>query len=274
MPSKESLKVPPGTIARRTFLLGAGTAAAAGFGSIVDAQQTGTPLERTKGSGLPLSFDDPVFDGVSTGNSAIKLTNGQSLVDTSIHLPANDLTVLCLGNNLLKRCRVKSREAVRIAGGGTFTIESCWFEAIGIGDDHADCIQCYSPGDVGILNIKNTTIRAYRNSDVTPPQIGSQGLFVADDWTGTVICENVVFWGAGNYACRIYPDTGGDIHIDFQNVFFVGPFQYGPYNIHGAGGHRIVVDRWDNVRNATIVGGALVAGPPIASPQENQQRHG
>jgi hypothetical protein len=268
------LKMHPGTIARRTFLVGASAAIAAGCGSIVEAQRIGTPLERTESSGFPLSFDDPIFAGVNTRNIPIKLSNGQALLDTSIHLPANDLTVVCVGNNLLKRCRVKSREAVRIGGGGTFTIESCWFEAIGIGNDHADCIQCYAPGAVGILNIKNTTIRAYRSSDVTPPQIGSQGLFVADNWTGTVICENVVFWGAGNYACQIFPDTGGDIHISFQNVFFVGPFEYGSHNIHGAGGHRIIVDRWDNVRNATIIGGAVVAGSPIASPQENQQRRG
>jgi hypothetical protein len=92
-------------------------------------------------------------------------------------------------------------------------------------------------------------------------------LFVADNWTGTVICENVVFWGAGNYACQIFSDIGGDVHIDFQNVFFVGPFQYGPYNIHGSGGRNIVVDRWDGVRNATIVGGTLIGGSSIAAPK-------
>lgn len=260
-------KMPRRTIARRTFLLGAGTVVAAGVKSAVEAQQIGNSLERSTNSGFPLSFDDPIFDGVKTSDRAIKLSKSQALVDTSIRLPDNDRSVLCLGNNLLKRCRVKSREAIRIGGGGTFTIDSCWFEAIGIGNDHADCIQCYSPGDVGVLDIKNTTIRAYRSSDVTSPQIGSQGLFVADNWTGTVSCENVVFWGAGNYACQIFPDIGGDTHISFQDVFFVGPFQYGPYNIRDAGGHRIIIDRWDNVRNAAIVGGALVAGSPIAPPR-------
>jgi hypothetical protein len=97
-------------------------------------------------------------------------------------------------------------------------------------------------------------------------------LFVADNWTGTVICENVVFWGAGNYACHIFPDIGGDIHIDFQNVFFVGPFQYGPYNIHGSNGHQIVVDRWDGVRSATIEDGRIVGGSPVAAPKENGRR--
>jgi hypothetical protein len=238
-------------IARRKLLLGASAAVAAGLGSVayVEAQRTETPLETTKSSALPLSFDDSSFSGISISNRAIRLSNGQSMVDRSIELPNNDLTVLCLGNNLLKRCRVKSREAVRIAGGGTFTIDGCWLEAIGIGNDHADCIQCYSPGDVGSLHIRNTTIRAYRTSDVMPPHIGSQGLFVADNWTGT-------------------------IHINFRNVFFVGPFQYGPYNIHGAGGHRIIVDRWDNVCNATIVGGTVVAESPLAAPQENERRRG
>lgn len=151
-----------------------------------------------------------MFAEVKIRNSPIRSSKGLSLVETSIELPRDDRTIVCLGDNSLRRCRVKSRETVRIAGGGTFTIDGCSLEAIGIGNDHADCIQCYSPGDIGKLHIKNTTIRAYRTSDVTPPQIGSQGLFVADNWTGTVICENVVFWGAGNYACHIFPDTGGD----------------------------------------------------------------
>ena len=262
------------SIARRKFLLGASAAVASGLGSVAcsEAAQIGTALETKKDSGFPLSFDDPFFADVKISNRPIRLSNRQSLVDTSIELPTDDRTVLCLGNNSLQRCRVKSREAVRIAGGGTFTIDGCWLEAIGIGNDHADCIQCYSPGDVGTLHIKNTTIRAYKTSDLTPPQIGSQGLFVADNWTGTVICENVVFWGAGNYACQIFPDTGGDMHISFQDVFFVGPFQYGPYNIHGAGGHRIVVDRWDRVCNATIAGGKIIEGSPIAAPPENERR--
>jgi hypothetical protein len=135
-----------------------------------------------------------MFADVKIRNSPIRLSKGLSLAETSIELPGDDRTILCLGANSLRRCRVKSREAVRIAGGGTFSIDGCWLEAIGIGNDHADCIQCYSPGDTGTLHIKNTTIRAYRTSDVTPPQIGSQGLFVADNWTGAVICENVVFW--------------------------------------------------------------------------------
>lgn len=258
----------PRLVARRKLLLGAGAAVATGLGSVacVEGGQIETALEVKKGSGVPLSFNDPIFAGVSINNKAIRLTKDQSLADRSIELPANDLTVLCLGNNSLKRCRVKSREAVRIAGGGSFTIDSCWLEAVGIGNDHADCIQCYSPGDTGTLHIKNTTIRAYRTSDLTPPQVGSQGLFVADNWTGTVICQDVVFWGAGNYACQIFPDVGGDTHISFQNVFFVGPFQYGPYNIRHAGGHRIVVDRWDNVCHAKIVDGAIIAGTPIPPP--------
>jgi hypothetical protein len=261
------------TIARRSFLLGASAAVASGLGSSAarEAEEVGAALDIGK-DGIPLSFDDPMFADVKIRNSPIRLSKGLSLVQTSIELPKDDRTILCLGDNSLRRCRVRSREAVRIAGGGTFTIEGCWLEAIGIRDDHADCIQCYSPGDIGTLHIKNTTIRAYRTSDVTPPQIGSQGLFVADNWTGTVICENVVFWGAGNYACHIFPDSGGDTHIDFQNVFFVGPFQYGPYNIHGFNGHRIVVDRWDGVRNATIAGGRIVGGSPIAAPKENGRR--
>lgn len=261
------------SIARRSFLIGAGAFAASGLGSSAarEAKEIGAVLDARE-DGIPLSFNDPMFANAEIRSSPVKLLKGLSLAGTSIDLPRDDRTVICLGDNSLRRCRVKSREVVRIAGGGTFTIDGCWLEAIGIGSDHADCIQCYSPGDIGTLHIKNTTIRAYRTSDVTPPQIGSQGLFVADNWTGAVICENVVFWGAGNYACHIFPDTGGDIHIDFHNVFFVGPFQYGPYNIHGAGGHRIVVDRWDNVRSAIIAGGRIVGGSPIAAPKENGRR--
>lgn len=172
-------------IARRSFLLGATAVVASGLGSSAasDAEEVRAAIDMRK-EGIPSSFDDPMFADVHVRNSPIKLLKGLSLVDTSVELPRDDRTVLCLGDNSLRRCRVKSREAVRIAGGGTFTIDGCWLEAIGIGNDHADCIQCYSPGARGTLHIRNTTIRAYRTSDVTPPQMGSQGLFVGDNWTG------------------------------------------------------------------------------------------
>jgi hypothetical protein len=84
-------------IPRRKFLLGASAAVASGLGSIAcsNAEQIGTALETKKDGGLPLSFDDPIFADVKTSNRPVRLSSGQSVVGTSIELPANDLTVRC-----------------------------------------------------------------------------------------------------------------------------------------------------------------------------------
>ena len=51
-----------------------------------------------------------------------------------------------------------------------------------------------------------------------------------------------------------------------RNVYFVGPFGYGPYLFSDVAGHRNIFELWENVCNATIVNGKLVPGTPIPKP--------
>ena len=88
---------------------------------------------------------------------------------------------------------------------------------------------------------------------------------MADNWTGTIDLENVVFNG-GPYGMRLHPDTGGDNLIYLKNVYFVGPFGFAPFLFADAGGHRNIISLWENVRSATIVNGVLVPGALIPSP--------
>jgi hypothetical protein len=211
---------------------------------------------------IPMSFNDPVFANAAA-SGLVTLSNGQSLTDKKITDTSGNQAVTMLGNNTLTRVSISAREGPRIAGGGFFSITSSWLETNGTGADHADSIQAYAPGSNGTLTLKDSTIRAYSASAAGSGHTGSVGMFIADGWGGKVAADNVLFWG-GQYGCRIFPDQG-DIHVDFNNVFFVGPFGFGKFDIRSTGG-KIVVDRWNNVRDATVVNGVIVPGALLASP--------
>ena len=103
-----------------------------------------------------------------------------------------------------------------MAASGTFTYQNCYLEAKGVGDDHADVIQAYAPGARGTIVLRNTHIRAYN-------QAATAGLWVADNWTGGIDIKDTIFQG-GPYGLRFYSDVGGDVTLDMENVYFVGPF--------------------------------------------------
>jgi hypothetical protein len=228
----------------------------------------GTYRLGTSANLIPMSFNDPIFASVTNGTPGDALSSGQTMTDKSYaHENSGDAIIFLAGNNTLTRVRVglPTREGPRIGGSGTFTLNQCWIEIDGKTSDHADGIQAYSPGDSGTVVLNNTAIRAYSNGD-NGSNVGSVGLFIADNWTGTFKCRNVLFWG-GHYGCDATPDTGGDIHLDFENVYFVGPFEFGAFDLGDSyGGHVTVVDHWVNVFNATIVGGVIVPGSSIPSP--------
>jgi hypothetical protein len=209
-----------------------------------------------------MSFNDPIFAGVTNGSVGQVLANGVSLTDKSFANANNGNQIITLnGNNTLTRVRVglPTREGPRVAGNGTFTFNSCWIEVDGTGADHADCIQTYAPGSSGSLVLNNTTLRAYKSGE--RGGIGSAGIMGGENWVGSFVFRNVLFW-SGYVAAHLYPDVGGDIHFNWENVYFVNSSpSYGPY-----GGHKVVVDRWVNVCNATIVNGVVVPGAPLARP--------
>ncbi len=208
---------------------------------------------------IPLKYNDARFSG-NAASSAVTITAGGALSNKSITETGSIASIVMGDGGIIQTCRVNSRECVRISGSGSFLIDNCYLEALGVGEDHADGIQAYSPGSRGVLRVSNTAI-------VTHSVAANVGLFIADNWTGTLDLENVAFIGGGvNYGLRVHPDTGGDNIIKLKNVFFVPPFRYAPYLFGDYGRHKNFIQLWDNVRKATIVDGVLIPGLVFPKP--------
>ena len=155
---------------------------------------------------IPLSFDDPMFTGMTEKHSCVTLSSGQNLSNTSIEEQSGNPTVVSNGGNTLTKIRVRSRECIRITD-SDLTIENAYLEAQGTGDDHADTLQAYSPGARGSVTLRNVHVRAYTEA-------ATAGYFSADYWSGTITCENVIFQG-GPFGIRVHSDTDG--HIDLSH---------------------------------------------------------
>ena len=107
------------------------------------------------------------------------------------------------------------------------------------------------------MTLRNVHVRAYNEA-------ATAGFFSADYWSGTIICENVIFQG-GPFGIRVHSDTDGHIDLYMKDVFFVGPFGYEPF-LFGEYGGTITIHLWENVRHATIENGKLVPGTAINQP--------
>lgn len=207
---------------------------------------------------VPLSFNDPVFASV-TNSGALVLSSGAVISNLSITADGPQASVQCNGSCTLNKVRISSREAVRCVS-GNLNLNSVWVEAKGVSGDHADGLQCYSPGSTGVNTIKNTTFRAYNDN-------ATAGYFSADNWKGSHVFENVLFWG-GPFGLRVTYDGGTAVSL--KNVYFVkGSFMYDAFlfdpDSAGSGRH-VPILQWDNVRWATIVNGQLVLGDLIPKP--------
>lgn len=248
----------PGSMRRRDFL-------AIGAMSLLPgaawSQQTicDEAVDQICSDGIPLGYDDRRFNA-NAASHALRLPSDGRLENTSITQTDAVASIVTQDGATIRNCRVKSRECVRIGGSGVFSIDNCYLEATGIESDHADVIQAYSPGDKGILRVSHTAI-------VTHGVAANVGLFVADNWTGTIDLENVVFIGGGvNYGLRIHPDRGGDNVIRLKNVFFVPPFRYAPYLFGDVAGRKNIIGLWENVSMAVIADGRLVRGAALPRP--------
>lgn len=245
---------------KRTGSIALTVGAANGNGSATGAATIDDVPQSTSVGAIPLSFNDPIFTGMTERTIQLWLSRGQNLSRTSIREQVSEPASIGMsGDNTVDYCRVDSREGFRVSGSGTFTIRNCYIETQGLSGDHADGLQTYSPGNRGTLTIRNTTIRSH-NHDATA------GIFVADNWTGTIDLQDVVFIG-GPFGLRIHSDVGGDNYVYMKNVYFVGPFQYSPLLFSDVGGHVNHIMLWDNVRNAAIVNGVLVPGSLIVPPK-------
>jgi hypothetical protein len=231
---------------------------AAGNGTGAASITAAVPVAGT----IPITFNDPMFTGMTENPARVFLSSGQALTRRSIQEQSGNPTITHSGPNTISFCRVNSRECVRI-NQGNLTIDSCYFESTGVEPDHADTLQAYSPGARGgTVTITNSHIRAHNTA-------ATAGYFTADNWGGTIVLNNVIFQG-GPYGFRCHADGGAHINISFNNVFFIsGSFGDGSDNFRfliGDNGGTHTITAWNNVRNATIVNGVLVPGSLIPSP--------
>jgi hypothetical protein len=208
---------------------------------------------------IPVSYDDDRFKG-NAASRALKLSSGGTVSNKSITQTGSIASIVTGDGATIRNCRVNSRECVRIGGGGVFLIDHCYLEALGVESDHADVIQAYSPGSRGTLKISNTGIATHGTA-------ANVGVFIADNWTGTIDLENVAFIGGGvNYGLRIHPDAGGDNIIRLRNVLFIPPFRYAPYLFGNVGRQKNIIELWENVRIATMENDRLALGPALPKP--------
>ncbi|WP_213739100.1 Ig-like domain-containing protein [Bradyrhizobium sp. dw_411] len=213
---------------------------------------------------IPLSWNDPLFSGLTNSN-AVEIKNGGTLSNYSTTDEGGIASVLLDGSATLNDVRINSNEGLRIGGNGNITINNSFIETTGLPGDHADGVQAYSPGGVGNVTVTNTTIMTNSSND-------NAGFFVADSYSGTFTFDNVVFDG-GLYGLRINADAGAGhtYNVALKDVYFIqGSFTYDPFLIYvpaGYGGAQLNITEWDNVRWATIENGVLVPGALIAPPQ-------
>ncbi len=211
----------------------------------------GVPIEGdpiVTGSIFPLSWDDPAFSKATTSN-AVVVSNGQSRSNLSITDSGNLASVQCDGSCTLSNIRINSREGVRCVS-GNMNLSWMWIEVKGQGSDHADGLQCYSPGSTGVVTVKNTTFRGYNSA-------ATAGFFSADSWRGSFVFENVLFWGAP-YGLRIHADGYSGASAKLKNVYFVrNSFGYGAFLLD------VNVAQWENVYYVDIVNGEMKNLTPI-----------
>jgi hypothetical protein len=206
-------------------------------------------------AGVPLSFNDPVYANVTSGTSRIKLSSGSSRTDLSIVENSGEPTITCNGSCSLTRVRIQSREGVRCVS-GDINLAWVYITATGVDSDHADGVQCYSPGSTGTVTVKNST---FKMAGVT-----NAGYFSADNWRGSHVFENVLFEG-GNYGLRIPADGGSSVSL--KNVYFVrDSFRYAAFLFDVINGRSINIAQWENVRWASWRGDQLVFGELIQRP--------
>jgi len=214
-----------------------------------------TPDPAANSAGVPLGFDDPVYANVTSGTTRIVLSPDSSLTDLSIVENSGEPTITCDGSCSLTRVRIQSREGVRCIS-GNINLAWVYIAATGVGNDHADGLQCYAPGSTGTVTVKNST---FRMAGAT-----TAGYWSADNWRGSHVFENVLFEG-GNHGLRIPADGGSSVSL--KNVYFVrGSFRYSAFLFDVVNGRRIDIAQWENVRWASWQGDKLVLGQLIPRP--------
>lgn len=229
---------------------------------------------------IPLAKSDPRFSTNVAGPTG-SLKNGLLTNKSWNQGPAyssGEPVFACTGNGsdvlTIDKAVIDAREGPRLANDATplstVNFNESFINCVGKGNDHADGIQAYSPGGRTLLNVTNSCLRSYTDAEAKSKYgtgfIGSCSLFWADNFQGEVRFKNVLVWGGGR-GIAVYADTG-TTRVSFEDVFFVPSpdgWTYFDFDIRATGG-SLVIDKWINVRQATIVNGVLVPGNLIPKP--------
>ena len=210
---------------------------------------------------IPTSFNDPRFNGNTSYAGGQFIPNNGTLANKDINDQSGNPAVYANGNSTIDTVRIIAREGPR-CGGGNMTITNLWNEVGStIANDHADGIQCYSPGG-GTGTTMTITDSTFKETGT----VIHTGIFSADDWRGNFVLNNVLFIGNGSsqFGLRITDDGGR--HISMTNVYFAGSFANSAIQFDQVNGFpRLIADVWNNVRYATIDGsGNIIPGALIS----------
>jgi hypothetical protein len=208
---------------------------------------------------IPMTFDSALFTGMNEVIVPVALASNEDLDHTSIIEASGGSTIFCAGGNEISLCRVDSRECVRITVGDV-SINQCYLEATGEGEDHADTIQIYATGATGgTISLTNSMIVAHQVA-------ATAGFLAVDGWSGTINISNTIFQD-GPIGLKVAADApGGEIILSLDDVYFVDFTDNLPIQIQELNGGILTITQWSNVREASIVEGELVLGRLIPRP--------
>ncbi|WP_304523531.1 bluetail domain-containing putative surface protein, partial [Cyanobium sp. Copco_Reservoir_LC18] len=216
-----------------------------------------SPPPPSPGGYIPLTWNDPIFASVVERTSTLVLGPGESASNVSIVNDSGISSVNTNGDAVVDRVRSRTREGIRPRFGEQY-FSNMYIEAYGMGTDHADALQIYSPGSEGRLTIRNSTLRV-------DGQPGTPNAAYFTDWNGANVLENVLLSGGG---ISLYVAGNGGRSLSLKNVYIerTGNQYIAPYSFDLVNGVRVAIVRWENVRWASTVNGQLVLGDLIPQP--------
>lgn len=226
---------------------------------------------------IPLSFNDPMFTGMTSGSGATMTTN-QTITRRSVVGADSGLFIFNqTGAATLSYCRMTSTvsndcDVLTQVADNIVNVDHCFIDnniATNPTATHVDGFQLQlatwdptlgarNTPSGGTINLSNTMIIVGGN-DVTA------GMFCADAWHGTINLTNVVIQVWAQYGLKINADSTGNTTVNMNNVFFdVRGGVAG--NFLNFGGKVVVVNQWNNIRRCTVNNGVLTLGAAIAQP--------
>jgi hypothetical protein len=257
-----------------------------------DGNGTGTVsvvVSAASGSGydIPLSWDDPMFTNM-TNNLIPNAPSGpghvakygeshfapnQTISHTSVVIPDGYCPFVFnqTGNATLSYARIDTTVSADAAvltqtKAASWSIDHVYIDNNSPSNPtgtHVDGIQFQDlineTSSAATVNINNTMIITGGN-DVTG------GIFVADGWFGTINLTHVILQPWTQPGLIVNSDTGGNVHISLNNVFFDTSHGGSRGILKNWGGHQVIIDAWNNVRDCTVVNGVLTLGNLIPKP--------